>query len=219
MVLSVPAVASDLLSGAKASASTPSVWLLRTADSLPVVGPHRRTVPSAPAEASSLPSGLKATARTSLVCPCRVAFSCSVPASHRRMTRSRPPLATSRPSGLKTAQLAACQCRPRWVPSTATSSFGCQGNFSSSGTSAAWRRSRGEAALGSGSAASRPRPPSRVRDRIEDRSIRTRIGVSLWMSSWHFRTRQDTRGVVFLPALRTWGQASAPDIDDCKRGS
>ena len=58
------AVASQLPSGAIATACTPPVWPVRVWRSVPVTGSQIRTVPSSPAVASQLPSGAIATAST-----------------------------------------------------------------------------------------------------------------------------------------------------------
>ena len=61
---SPPALASQLPSGAIATAVTAPAWPVRAARCWPVAGSQIRTVPSSPPLASQLPSGAIATAVT-----------------------------------------------------------------------------------------------------------------------------------------------------------
>ena len=73
------AVASQVPSGAIATARTVPVWPVRVWRSVPVAGSQIRTVPSPPAVASQVPSGAIATARTPPVWPVRVWRGCRWP--------------------------------------------------------------------------------------------------------------------------------------------
>ena len=66
-VPSSPAVASQVPSGAIATALTESVWPVRVARCWPVAGSQIRTDPSRPAVASQVPSGAIATAHVAVV--------------------------------------------------------------------------------------------------------------------------------------------------------
>ena len=93
------AEASQLPSGATATAATRLVRPVRAARSWPVAVSQIRTVPSPPPEASQLPSGATATASAPPVWPVKAARSFPVTASQIRTVPSPPPEASQLPSG------------------------------------------------------------------------------------------------------------------------
>ena len=93
------AVASQVPSGAIATAVTRPVWPVRVARCWPVAGSQIRTVPSPLAVASQVPSGAIATAVTAPVWPVRVARCWPVAASQIRTVPSSPAVASQVPSG------------------------------------------------------------------------------------------------------------------------
>ena len=96
-VRSSPPLASQVPSGAIATAFTPSVWPVRVARRVPSA-PHTRTLRSSPPLASQVPSGAIATPLTLLLWPVRVAR--AVPSGAQiRTVPSSLPVASQVPSG------------------------------------------------------------------------------------------------------------------------
>src|ERR1039457_1277403 len=117
-VPSLLAVASQVPSGATATAVTQSVWFFRTARSRPVAISQIRAVPSLLAVASQVPSGPAATALTKPVSPSR-ARSRPVAMSQTRTGLSLLPVASQVPSGA--AAVATALTEPAGLPRRARS--------------------------------------------------------------------------------------------------
>ena len=126
---------------------------------------------------------------------------------HKRTKPSMPALASKSPLGLKTTPVTVPHCRRRWLPTTAASSFGCQGNRSVSGICAGSSLAS-EALLAGEAAVLDAAGPSSASMSLALRmpmtpTHRTKIAFTLTLSSaWisHFGHRSATiRTIAFGP--------------------